>query len=53
MALEEPLKKADLPGEDETEDTVVLRRADLVERVRVLEGSLMDVVKLGFDRAVA
>jgi len=35
------------------EDIVVLRRADLVKRVSVLEGSLMDAVNLGFDRAVA
>jgi hypothetical protein len=53
VTLEESLKKADFPGEDETEDIAVLRRAVLVERVRVLEGSLVDTVKLGFDRAVA
>jgi len=53
VALEESLKKADLPGEDETEDIVVLKRAELVERVSVLEGSLVDAVKLGFDCAVA
>ena len=53
MALEESLKKTDLHGEDETEDIAVLRRADQVERVSMLEGSLVDVVKLGFDRAVA
>lgn len=39
LALEESLKKADLPGEDETDDIAVLRRADLVERVSLLEGS--------------
>jgi len=53
VTLEEALKKADLPGEDEAEDTIVLRRADLLERVSVQEGSLVDAVKLGFDRAVA
>jgi len=53
VALEEALKKEDLPGEDEVEDTAVLRRADLVDRVGVLEGSLVDAVKHGFDRAVA
>lgn len=53
MALEESLKKADLLGEDETDDIVVLWRADLVERVRVLEGSLVDTVKLDFYCAVA
>jgi len=52
-ALEESLKKAELPGEDETGDTVVLNRADLIKRVSVLEGSLVDAVQLGFDRAVA
>lgn len=39
VALEESLKKANLPGEDETDDIDVLRRADLVERVSLLEGS--------------
>jgi vacuolar-type H+-ATPase subunit I/STV1 len=53
VSLEEALKKADLPGEDEGEDLAVLRRADLVDRVGELEGSLVDAVKLGFDRAVA
>jgi len=53
VALEESLKKADLLGEDESEDTVVLKRAELIERVSVLEGSLVDTVQLGFDRAVA
>jgi uncharacterized phage infection (PIP) family protein YhgE len=53
VALEEALKKADLPGEHEAEDTIVLRRADMPERVSVLEGSLVDAVKLGFDRVVA
>jgi len=53
VALEESLKKADLPGEDETEDIAILKHAELVQRVSVLEGSLVDVVKLGFDRAVA
>jgi hypothetical protein len=51
--LEEALKKADLPGEDEAEDLAVLRRAGLVDRIGELEGSLADAVKLGFDRAVA
>jgi hypothetical protein len=51
--LEEALKKADLPGEDEAEDLAVLRRAGLVDRIGELEGSLVDAVKLGFDRAVA
>jgi len=52
-SLEEALKKADLPGEEETEGTVGLRRTDLVDRVGELEGSLVEVVQLGFDRAVA
>ena len=52
-ALEESLKKAYLSGEDETEDIAVLRRADLVEKVSVLEESSVDAVQLGFDRAVA
>jgi len=30
-----------------------MKYAELVKRVSVLEGSLVDVVKLGFDRAVA
>jgi len=51
-ALEESLKKPDFLVEEETEDIVVLRRADLVERVSVLEGSLVNAVKLGFDHAV-
>jgi len=41
-SLEESLKKADLPGEDETEDMVVLRHADLVDRIGELEGSLVE-----------
>jgi hypothetical protein len=45
VSLEEALKKADLPGEDEAEN--------LVDRIGELEGSLVDAVKLGFDRAVA
>jgi hypothetical protein len=53
VSLEEALKKADLPGEDEAEDLAVLRRADLVDRIGELEGSLVDAVRLGFDRAVA
>jgi len=51
--LEEALKNADLPGEEETEDTIGLRRADLMARVGELEGSLVEAVQLGFDRAVA
>jgi len=35
------------------EDIFVLRHADLVENVSVLEGSLVDVVQLGFDYVVA
>jgi hypothetical protein len=52
-SLEEALKKADLSGEDEAEDLAVLRRADLVDRIGELEGSLVEAVKLGFERAVA
>ena len=52
-ALEEFLKRVDLHGEDETEDKAVLNHVGLVERVSVLEGSLVDAVKLSFDRAVA
>ena len=52
-SLEEALKKADLLGEEETEDTVGLRHADLVDRIGELEGSLVEAVHLGFDRAVA
>ena len=48
VSLKEALKKADFPGEDEAEDTVVLRRADLVDKIGKLEGSLVDVVKLWF-----
>jgi len=51
--LEEALKKADLPGEDEAEDTVALRHADLVDKIGELKGSLVDAVKLGFDHVVA
>jgi hypothetical protein len=51
--LEEALKKADLPGEDEAEDTTALRSAGLLDRIGELEGSLLDAVKLGFDRALA
>jgi hypothetical protein len=53
VSLEEALQKADLPGENEAEDLAVLRRAGLVDRIGELEGSLVDAVKLGFDRAVA
>jgi len=49
VSLEEALKKADLPREDEAEDTDVLRRADLVDMIGELEGTLVDAVKLGFD----
>jgi len=52
-SLEEGLKKADLPGEEEAEDTAGLRRADLVDKIGELEGSLVEAVQLGFDRAVA
>jgi len=52
-SLEESLKKAELPGEDEAEDTAVLRRTDLVDRIGELEGSLVEAVQLDFDRAVA
>ena len=47
------MKKADLPGKDEEEDMAVLRRADLVDKIGELEGSLVEAVQLGFDRAVA
>jgi hypothetical protein len=47
------LKKADLPGPDEPEDLAALRRADIVDRVSELEGSLLEAVVLGFSRAVA
>jgi hypothetical protein len=47
------LKKVDLPAEDEAEDIVVLRRADLVDRICELERSLVDAVRLSFDRVVA
>jgi chromosome segregation ATPase len=53
VSLEEALKKADFPREDEEEDTAVLKRAGLVDRIGELEGSLLDAVKLGFDREVA
>lgn len=53
LALEESPKKVDFHGEEETEDVATLRRADLVERVSVLEGSLVDAVNLSFDRGVA
>jgi len=52
-SLEEDLKKADLLGEEETRDTICLRRADLVDKVCELEGSLVEAIQLGFDRAVA
>jgi len=52
-SLEEALKKADLHGEDDAEDTAGLRRADLVDKNGELEGSLVEVVHLCFDRAVA
>ena len=53
VSLEEVLKKADLSGEDEAEDTVVLRCANLVDRIGELEGGLVDAVKPGFDRVMA
>jgi len=52
-SLEDALKKADLPRKDEAEDTAVLRCADLVDRIGELEGSLVEAVQHGFDRAVA
>jgi hypothetical protein len=52
-SLEETLEKAHLPGEDEAEDLVVLRRAGLVDRIGELEGRLVEALQLGFDRAVA
>jgi len=52
-SLEESLKEADFPREDETEDTIVLKHVELIERVRVLDENLVDAVKLGFDRAMA
>ena len=48
VTLEESLKKEDLPEEEKMEDTAVPRHADFVERVSMLEGSLVDVVKLGY-----
>jgi hypothetical protein len=51
--LEETLRKTDLPGEDESEDLAVLRRAGLEDMIGELEGSLVDVVQLGFDQVVA
>ena len=53
MALEESLKKEDLPREDETEDIAVLTCPELVERISMLEGTLLDAVKLGFDGTMA
>jgi hypothetical protein len=53
VSLEEALRKVDLPGEDEVEDLAVLRRAGLVDRIGELEGSLVEALQLGFDRAVA
>jgi hypothetical protein len=44
--LEEALIRADLPGEDEVEDLAVLRRADLMDRIGELEGSLVDASSL-------
>jgi len=52
-SLEEALKKADLPGDEKAEDTAGLRRADLLDRIGELEGSLVEAVQLGFDRVVA
>jgi len=45
-SLEEALMRADLPGKDEAEDTTVLRRANLVDRIGELEGSLVEAVQL-------
>jgi len=53
VSLEAALKRASMPGEDETEFIAALSRVDLVDRVGELEGSLLDAVQLGFNRAVA
>jgi len=41
------------PKKDESEDTTILSRAGLLEKIGVLEANLMDRVKHGFDNAIA
>jgi hypothetical protein len=48
-SLEEALKKADLPGEDEAEDLTVQRRADLADRNGELEGAWWTLSSLGLS----
>ena len=50
--LEDALRDASLPGEDEIEDTAVLARPALVYRIEVLERNLVGASRHGFDNAV-
>jgi cell division protein FtsB len=51
-ALEDALRDATQPGEDETEDTAVLSRPALVYRLEELERNLVGVVRHCFDNAI-
>ena len=52
QSLEE-FHDANRPKKEESEDTVVLNRAGLLEKIGVLEASLMDGVRHGFGNAIA
>jgi len=50
--LEDALCDASLPGEDETEDIVVLARPSLVYRIEELERNVVGAARHGFDNVV-
>ena len=51
-ALEDALRDATQPGEDETEDTAMLGRPALVYRLEELERNLVGAARHGFDNAI-
>jgi hypothetical protein len=51
-ALEDALRDATQPGEDEIEDTAVLARPALVYRLEKLERNLVGAARHGFDNAI-
>jgi hypothetical protein len=51
-ALEDALRDATQPGEDETEDTAVLARPALVYRLEELERNLVGAASHGFNNAI-
>jgi hypothetical protein len=51
-ALEDALRDATQPGEDETEDTAALARPALVYRLEELERNLVGTARHGFDNVI-